>query len=118
MWISRLVWIGTCAALACGKAESTSTTDPSAGDSLGLNATLAPRRLFPADNPWNQPVDTAQVDPDSDRAEPAVLRVGEQRLLRHRVDRVGRSESLDVQGVRGVRVLRPRARPQQPPQVR
>jgi hypothetical protein len=27
---------------------------------------LYPRRLFPADNPWNQPVDTAQVDPNSD----------------------------------------------------
>jgi hypothetical protein len=24
-----------------------------------------PRRLLPADNPWNQPVDTAQVDPNS-----------------------------------------------------
>lgn len=23
-------------------------------------------RLFPASNPWNQPVDTAQVDPNSD----------------------------------------------------
>ncbi len=33
---------------------------------MGLNAALAPRRLFPADNPWNQPVDTAQVDPNSD----------------------------------------------------
>ena len=31
---------------------------------LGLNAALP--RLFPADNPWNQPVDTAQVDPNSD----------------------------------------------------
>jgi len=30
---------------------------------LGLNAALP--RLFPATNPWNQPVDTAQVDPNS-----------------------------------------------------
>jgi hypothetical protein len=30
-----------------------------------VNADLVPRRLFPADNPWNQPVDTAQVDPNS-----------------------------------------------------
>jgi hypothetical protein len=29
----------------------------------GRNATLVPRRLFPPDNPWNQPVDTAAVDP-------------------------------------------------------
>ena len=31
-----------------------------------MNADLSPQRLFPADNPWNQPVDTAQVDPNSD----------------------------------------------------
>jgi hypothetical protein len=34
---------------------------PPAG--LGLNAALP--TLFPASNPWNQPVDTAQVDPNS-----------------------------------------------------
>jgi len=33
---------------------------------LGINADLVPRRLFPPDNAWNRPVDTAQVDPDSD----------------------------------------------------
>ena len=32
---------------------------------LGLNARLHGRRLFPANNPWNQPVDTAQLDPNS-----------------------------------------------------
>ncbi len=32
---------------------------------LGVDADLYPRPLFPADNPWNQPVDTAQVDPNS-----------------------------------------------------
>jgi hypothetical protein len=32
---------------------------------LGPNAALYPARLFPVDNPWNQPVDTAQVDPNS-----------------------------------------------------
>ena len=32
---------------------------------LGVNADLSPSRLFPADNAWNQPVDTAQVDPNS-----------------------------------------------------
>ena len=37
---------------------------PPAGG-LGLNATLVPRRLFPADNPWNQRVDDAPVDPRS-----------------------------------------------------
>lgn len=33
---------------------------------LGVNASLAGRRAFPDDNPWNQRVDTAQVDPNSD----------------------------------------------------
>ena len=32
---------------------------------LGINTDLYPRRLFPADNPWNQPIDTAQIDPNS-----------------------------------------------------
>ena len=39
---------------------------PPTGGALGLNANLG-RALFPADNPWNQPVDTAQVDADSGR---------------------------------------------------
>lgn len=32
---------------------------------LGLNAGLHGNRLFPADNPWNQPIDTKAVDPHS-----------------------------------------------------
>jgi hypothetical protein len=32
---------------------------------LGLNASLHGKRLFPANDPWNRPVDTAQVDPNS-----------------------------------------------------
>ena len=39
------------------------TTPPDTG-ALGLNATLT-RALFPADNPWNTPIDTAAVDPNS-----------------------------------------------------
>jgi hypothetical protein len=49
----------------CGASASDGLSPPSGGGT-GLNATLAPRRLFPDDNPWNQPVDTAQVDPNSD----------------------------------------------------
>ncbi len=41
------------------------TPGPLAGESLGLNAELP--RLFPDDNPWNLPVDTARVDPNSDQ---------------------------------------------------
>jgi len=37
---------------------------PPPSASLGLNAALSP--LFPPSNPWNQPVDTAAVDPNSD----------------------------------------------------
>ena len=35
---------------------------PPPGGGLGLNATLVPGRLFPADNPWNQRIDDAPVD--------------------------------------------------------
>ena len=49
---------------ACGG----STTEPPGDDivpGLGLNASLVPRRLFPADNPWNQAIDGLPVDPRS-----------------------------------------------------
>lgn len=36
------------------------------GPGLGPNASLSGRRPFPDDNPWNQPVDHAAVDPNSD----------------------------------------------------
>jgi hypothetical protein len=39
------------------------TTPPDTG-ALGLNAAMT-RLLFPADNPWNAPIDTATVDPNS-----------------------------------------------------
>ena len=39
------------------------TTPPDTGG-LGLNAAMT-RMLFPADNPWNAPIDTAAVDPNS-----------------------------------------------------
>src|SRR4029078_6588598 len=32
---------------------------------VGLNASLG-RAIFPADNPWNTPIDTAAVDPNSE----------------------------------------------------
>lgn len=36
------------------------------GASTGVNASLNGMRLFPADNPWNQAVDTLPIDPNSD----------------------------------------------------
>jgi len=54
------------AILAVGCAEGTpGGPSPSENGPVGLNASLP--RLFPDDNPWNQPVDTAQVDPNSDQ---------------------------------------------------
>jgi hypothetical protein len=41
------------------------TPAPPTSGELGLNAALNTRRLFPADNAWNQPVDTAGIDPNS-----------------------------------------------------
>ncbi len=43
--------------------DTTAPPPPPSG-ALGLNAPLG-RRLFPDNNPWNQPVDTAQIDPNS-----------------------------------------------------
>src|SRR5262249_6400349 len=34
---------------------------------LGVNASLGGRRPFPDDNPWNQDISAAPVDPNSDR---------------------------------------------------
>ena len=50
---------------ACQIAPPSGPDSPPAGTLVGLNATLP--RLFPDDNLWNQPVDTAQVDPNSDQ---------------------------------------------------
>lgn len=38
---------------------------PIEGPELGVNASLGGRTIFPASSPWNQPVDTAAVDPAS-----------------------------------------------------
>lgn len=52
----------------CGGDPSPTGIDPppAGGADLGVNASLNGRVPFPADNPWNQPVDTADVDPNSD----------------------------------------------------
>ncbi len=56
--------------LACGESTSPSTAGnnppPGGGDpTLGPNVPLNGYRPFPDDNPWNAPVDTAGVDPNS-----------------------------------------------------
>ncbi|MEI8197941.1 MAG: hypothetical protein WCI73_18765 [Phycisphaerae bacterium] len=50
-----------------GAANPAPTTRPAATQpaDLGVGASLHGNRLFPADNPWNQDISHAQVDPDS-----------------------------------------------------
>ncbi|MGZ9149181.1 MAG: hypothetical protein ACXW4G_12550, partial [Candidatus Deferrimicrobiaceae bacterium] len=54
----------------CTGAGDSGTPAPqgSAGDTpaLGVNASLQGARPFPDDNPWNTPIDSDPVDPDSD----------------------------------------------------
>jgi hypothetical protein len=57
--------LGLLALLGCAPDIQYAALDPSTAPA-GVNGDLSPRRLFPDDNPWNQPVDTAQVDPNSD----------------------------------------------------
>jgi hypothetical protein len=65
MWTVRGLWIVSLVASGCGSTTGDGLS-PSGGGAAGTNAELSPRQLFPADNAWNQPVDTAQVDPNSD----------------------------------------------------
>jgi hypothetical protein len=51
--------------LACADAGSVGP-DTTSGPELGPNASLGGRRPFPDDNPWNQPIDQAPIDPNSD----------------------------------------------------
>ncbi len=57
---------------ACGGVDGPASAPPppppppsSHGPQLGLNADLDGAAIFPPSNPWNQPIDTAAVDPNS-----------------------------------------------------
>jgi len=54
--------------LGCAAAPTAGGGGPNGGGGPGLgpNASLEGRRPFPADNPWNTPVDQDPVDPNSD----------------------------------------------------
>ena len=53
--------------LACTESGSVGPgPGPGPGPGLGANASLGGWRPFPGDNPWNQPIDRAPVDPSSD----------------------------------------------------
>jgi hypothetical protein len=56
-----LLLLGCAAAPTAGRGPS-----GGGGPGLGPNASLEGRRPFPADNPWNTPVDQDPVDPSSD----------------------------------------------------
>ncbi len=68
--IARLAVVAICLVplAACGgEGTPTGGNEPPPGSpDLGVNASLNGRVPFPADNPWNVPVDTAAVDPNSD----------------------------------------------------
>ncbi len=52
--------------VACAsEAAAPSGQPPAVGPGLGPGASLEGRRPFPDDNPWNQPIDQAPVDPNS-----------------------------------------------------
>ncbi len=51
--------------LACASGSEPSAPPVTWGPGLGPGASLEGRRPFPDNNPWNQPVDTAAVDPNS-----------------------------------------------------
>lgn len=65
---TRLALLASLAACGTGHTgpEPQDPALPPGGGPAGLNAALAPRRLFPLASPWNQPVDGAPVDPQSD----------------------------------------------------
>jgi hypothetical protein len=71
-------WVKAAFSISLAACQAVPLTGPAPHDAapVGLNAALP--RLFPDDNPWNQPVDTAQVDPNSD---PIIALIGPDRAL-------------------------------------
>jgi hypothetical protein len=57
--------VGLLAVLGCAAEARTTATSSTSTPDLGLNADFHGKRFFPAASLWNQPVDTAQVDPNS-----------------------------------------------------
>ena len=54
---------------------------------LGHNASLAGKRIFPADNPWNQDISEEPVDANSDAI---VARIGKNKPLRQAMSMASR----------------------------
>ncbi|MBC8086016.1 MAG: Ig-like domain-containing protein [Phycisphaerae bacterium] len=63
--ISRNVLVRSAIATPPTTPPTSPPTTPPTGGALGLNASLGGRAIFPADNPWNTPIDGAAVDPNS-----------------------------------------------------
>lgn len=63
----------------CREARTNAAPPAASGTpALGANASLGGKRPFPADNPWNQPIDRLPVDPHSDRL---ISNIGKDRPL-------------------------------------
>jgi len=64
-----LLFAAVCALLllAVGPATFTAAQDKPGEVQLGVNTSLGGKRLFPDDNPWNEDISNAPVDPNSDR---------------------------------------------------
>lgn len=61
-----LVWTLTATLFACGGGGTVDTGPGGETDTGVANGSLTSIQLFPADNPWNTPIDTEPVDPNSD----------------------------------------------------
>src|SRR5947209_4717274 len=53
-------------AVGCGEADMPKAPAGDGRPSLGIGASLGGRRIFPADNAWNQDISKEPVDPNSD----------------------------------------------------
>jgi hypothetical protein len=70
--------VAAAAAMATGAAASRAQVPEGAAIALGPNVSLRGRRLFPADNPWNQDISRQPIDPMSARI---IARIGEEKPL-------------------------------------
>jgi len=67
LFAALLTSIAGCGTGSTGPAAQDPALPPGESPAAGLNGALVPRQLFPAESPWNQPVDGAAVDPQSDQ---------------------------------------------------
>lgn len=64
--VRRLIYTGFFVTVGTAGLHRAMVAAPQALPTLGVNGSLQGKRPFPADNAWNQRIDTAPVDPNSD----------------------------------------------------